>query len=203
MGASDRNPQYYCPLRDQYVNVGDADILIVSSQAKEDYAAPEEAIAESNITLKRAYEQDMDEVREVVEYFWDETEFYCFDMNFKIEDCTNILAYAEDELAGLLSYKRDDSYLYIVVLNVYPEHQGQGIARMLIREAIDVAEKNRCKGVKVATTNDDVPAFCVYQKLGFRLSEVLPNVVAKHHGEELPGFAGIPVLDEIRLMRKV
>ncbi|MBU0517648.1 GNAT family N-acetyltransferase [bacterium] len=203
MGASDRNPQFYCPLRDRYINVGEADILVVSTEAKEDHAKPEEAIAESNITLKRAYEQDMDDVREVVEYFWDETEFYCFDQTFKVEECTNILAYAEDDLAGLLSYKRNDQTLHIVVLNVYPEHQGQGIARKLIREAIEIADKNRCETVKVATTNDDIPAICVYQKMGFRLSEILPGAVAKHHGEELPGFAGIPVLDEIRLERPV
>ena len=55
MGASDRNPQYYCPLRDRYVNISEADILVVSADAKEEYSRPEDSVADSNIALKRAH----------------------------------------------------------------------------------------------------------------------------------------------------
>ena len=110
-----------------------------------------------------------------------------------------MLAYAEGEVAGLLSHKKIGDVLYIVVINVYPKYQGQDIARRLIREAIDQARRQECSTVKVATTNDDVPALCVYQKMGFRMKEIIPGFVAQHHGEELSGFAGIPVLDELRL----
>ncbi len=203
MAASDRNPQYYCPLRDRYINVTEADILVVSADAKADFAKPGEPIAEANITLRRAYEQETDEVLEICHYFWDESEFRCFDQVFSISECTNILAFAEEEIAGLLSYAKRDQHLIIVVLNVYPEFQGQGIARRLIREALEQARKMDCNAVRVATTNDDVPALTVYQKMGFRLVEIVPGAVAEHHGEELPGFAGIRVLDEIRLERKL
>ena len=53
--------------------------------------------------------------------------------------------------------------------------------------------------VIVATTNDDLPALALYQRYGFRVTEVIPGGVAAHHGGEFPGFAGIPVRDEIRL----
>jgi ribosomal protein S18 acetylase RimI-like enzyme len=96
-----------------------------------------------------------------------------------------------------------DHTLYIVVLNVFPEFQGQGIARRLIRGAIEQGQKQGCEVACVATTNDDIPALCFYQKMGFRLVDLLSNAVAGHHGEELIGFAGIPVLDEIRLERRL
>jgi hypothetical protein len=48
-------------------------------------------------------------------------------------------------------------------------------------------------------SNYDLPALALYQRNGFRITEVAPGNVAQHHGGELPGFAGIPVRDEIRL----
>ncbi len=203
MGATDRNPQYYCPLRDRYINMGDADILVVSREAKEDQAKPDDPVAEANIVLRRAYNEEKDEVQEICDYFWDETEFHCFDQVFDAYQCTNILALVEDETAGMISYKKIDDTLYIVILNVYPEYQGQGIARRLINEALEQGRKQGCNTAKVATTNDDIPALCVYQKMGFRFTELLSGKVADHHGDELTGFAGIPVLDEIRLQRSL
>lgn len=203
MSASDRNPQYYCPLSDKFINVGKADLLVVSIDSKADLPKPGEPVAQANIVLRRAYEGDQDDVMEICRYFWDETEFFCFDQTFDVAQCVNIVAYAEGEMAGLLSYKKLDSTQIIVVLNVYPEFQGQGIGRMLIKEAMEQGRKQDCAIVKVATSNDDLPALCFYQKMGFALSEVCPGVVAKHHRKELKGFAGIPIRDELRLERSV
>ena len=86
-------------------------------------------------------------------------------------------------------------------MNVYPEFQGQGIGRMLLREVMEQGRKQNCTAVRVATNNDDLPALCFYLKAGFLFSELLPGAVAEHHGDELNGFAGLPVLDEIRLER--
>lgn len=199
MSAKDRNPQYYCPLRDAFINIGEADLLVISKAAKVDLAKPREPVAQANIILRRAYDEEQEEIFEICRYFWDEIEFACFDRNFDVADCTNILAIAEGETAGLISYKKVNDALIIVVFNVYPEFQGQGIARMLLKEVFAQGQKQDCSTVKVATTNDDLPALCLYQKLGFSIRKVIPGAVAKHHGEELTGFAGIPVRDEIRL----
>jgi ribosomal protein S18 acetylase RimI-like enzyme len=201
MSASDRNPQYFCPLRDEFINVAEADLLVVSSEAKADLPKPGEPVAQANITLHRAHEGESEEIEEICRYFWDETEFHCFGRDFNVLECVNILAVADSEIAGLLAYHKEDSVLSVVVINVFPEFQGQGIGRMLLREVMEQGRKQNCTAVRVATTNDDLPALCFYQKAGFRFSELLPGAVAEHHGDELNGFAGLPVLDEIRLER--
>ena len=49
MSASDRNPQYFCPLRDEFINVAEADLLVVHSEAKADLPKPGEPVAQANI----------------------------------------------------------------------------------------------------------------------------------------------------------
>lgn len=203
MSASDHNPQYYCPLRDLFINMSEADLLVVSAEAKADLPKPGEPVAQANIVLRRAYDEEFEEVLEICRYFWDETEFHCFGQVFDVKQCVNILALAEGEIAGLLSYKKLDDTQIVVVLNVYPEYQGQGIGRLLLKEAMQQARKQECSSVRVATSNDDLPALCFYQKMGFVLEELKPGLIAEHHGDELRGFAGIPIRDEIRLTRKL
>jgi len=202
MSVSDVNPQYFCPLCDKYVNVGEADLLVVCN-SRHDLPKAGEPIAQANIVLRRAYEEESEEIEEICRYFWDETEFHCFGQTFEVAQCVNILALAEEEVAGHLSWKKVKDSLIIVVLNVYPEFQGQGIGRLLIKEAVEQAEKQSCSTVKVATSNDNLAALCLYQKMGFLLSELVVGAVAKHHKGELSGFAGIPIRDELRLERKL
>jgi ribosomal protein S18 acetylase RimI-like enzyme len=203
MSASDRNPMYYCPLSDRFIHLGEADFLVVGREAKQDLPKPGEAVAQANIVLRRAYEEEAGEVEDICRYFWDETKFDCFDQTFEIGDCVNILALAEGEIAGMLSWKKVGKILIIVLLNVYPEYQGQGIGRLLMKDAIEQARKQDCASVRVATTNDDLPALAYYQKLGFRIVEIALGLVAKHHKAELPGMCSIPIRDEIRLERLI
>jgi len=203
MSASDRNPLYYCPLSDKFINLAEADFLVVSKGAKQDLPRPGEAVAQANIVLRRAYDQEAGEIEDICRYFWDETEIHCFDQSFDVSDCVNVLALAEGEIAGMLSWKKLDDELIIIVLNVYPEFQGQGIGRMLLKEAIEQGRKQGCRVVKVATSNDDLAALCLYQKMGFRLTAVAIGAIAEHHGREIAGFGGIPVRDEVRLERRL
>jgi ribosomal protein S18 acetylase RimI-like enzyme len=203
MSASDRNPQYYCPLTDTFINLGEADLLVVSRDAKQDLPKPGEAVAQANIVLRRAYEEEAGEVEDLCRYFWDETKFHCFDQVFSISECANVLALAEGEIAGMLSWKRVDGALIVVMLSVYPEFQGRGIGRLLMKEALEQGRKQDCDTVKVATSNDDLPALCYYQKLGFRISHIALGAIAEHHQAETPGFCSIPVRDEIRLERRL
>ena len=55
----------------------------------------------------------------------------------------------------------------------------------------------------VATTNDNLPALYFYQRRGYRLMELALDGVLAHTERALPGFANIPVRDEIRLEKKL
>ena len=203
MSVSNSNPLYYCPLSDKFINLEEADLLVISKKAKEDLPKPGEPVAKTNIVLRRAYDEEAGEVEDICRYFWDETEITCFDQTFEIGACNNILALAEGEVAGLLSWKKLDNAQIIVALNVYPEFQGQGIGRLLIKEAMDQGRKQSLGSIRVATTNDDLPALALYQKMGFQLYNLVVGRVAEHHHEELAGFAGIPIRDEVQLERKL
>ncbi|RJQ87761.1 MAG: GNAT family N-acetyltransferase [Desulfobacteraceae bacterium] len=203
MSRSDRNPQYYCPLNDKFISLNEADLLVVSREAKEDLPPPGEPVAKSNIVLRRAYEAEAEEVEDMCRYFWDETEIFCFDQTFDLNECVNFLALAEGEIAGLISWKRLGEAQIVVVLNVYPEFQGQGLGRMLLKEVMEQGRKQGCRVIRVATSNDDLPALCLYQRMGFQLTAVVPDVLRQHHDEEITGFAGIPVRDELRLERRL
>jgi len=201
MSVNDQNPQYYCPISDRFISLGEADIVVVDRKAKRELPKPGEPVAQSNLVLRRSYDKEIAEVEEICHYFWNESQFHCFDQDFEIGSCINILAFAEDDIAGLLSWKKVDDAQIIVALNVYPEYQGQGIAHLLLKEALEQGRKQACRVARVATSNDDLPALSLYQKMGFQLTELCPGAIAQHHGEELKGFGGILVRDEVRLER--
>jgi ribosomal protein S18 acetylase RimI-like enzyme len=62
-----------------------------------------------------------------------------------------------------------------------------------------IARAEGAERLIVATTNDDLPALGLYQRLGFTITQVLVGKLLEHHGGVELGFAGIPVRDEIQL----
>jgi hypothetical protein len=56
--------------------------------------------------------------------------------------------------------------------------------------------------VIVTITNDNLPALYFYQRRGYRMSAILRDSVAAHSRDhQVVGFAGIPILDEIQLVK--
>ena len=55
--------------------------------------------------------------------------------------------------------------------------------------------------IAVATSTDDLPALCLYQRGRFVISDVRPGAILQPHLGEEAGFARIPVRDEIRLVK--
>lgn len=134
-------------------------------------------------------------------YFWEETSVDCFDRCYDILACPAFVACAGSEVVGAASYALEEGWdaLVLVMLNVLPAYQGQGAGRALLDAVRAEAGRRGLGRVLVATSNDDLPALMLYQRYGYRITEVIPGCIAGHHGGELPGFAGILVRDEIRL----
>ncbi len=163
--------------------------------------------------VRAAAPDEMPRVLEMARYFWGETEIACFGRTYNLANLPALLAWAEGlpnasscteatpEMApiGFLSYALEEDQAVIVALNVLPEYQGLGIGAQLVEEACRVALEAGKRRMAVATTNDDLPALSLYQRLGFRLTELVPEEVLRHHGGEEKGFSGIPVRDELRL----
>jgi N-acetylglutamate synthase-like GNAT family acetyltransferase len=75
----------------------------------------------------------------------------------------------------------------------------KGTASVLLRHAEEVALNVNAKTLYVKTSNDNIPALALYQKNGFRITEIRIGAMIEHHGAGLPGWEDIPVRDEITL----
>lgn len=58
----------------------------------------------------------------------------------------------------------------IDLLMVRPSASGRGIGSSLIKYAIETAERQGCKAVRLNTGSQNIPAATLYQKLGFELA---------------------------------
>ena len=153
------------------------------------------------LTVRRATPADRSAIETLMLYFWGETEVECFDRSHDVLRLPAFLACDGSEVVGLLAYAEEGDALNLVVVNVLPQAQGRGGGQALLAAALAEAQDRSLARLVVSTANDDLLALYLYQRFGFRITEVLPGRMVEHHGREEAGFAGIPVRDEIRLER--
>ncbi|MFC4403849.1 GNAT family N-acetyltransferase [Gracilibacillus xinjiangensis] len=86
----------------------------------------------------------------------------------------------------------------LVNVAVAEEHQGKGIGKQLVLEAIEAAKKKGYKKMEIGTGNSSIGQLALYQKCGFRLTGIDRDFFVKHYPE--PIFEnGIQCRDMIRL----
>ena len=78
-----------------------------------------------------------------------------------------------------------------------------GAARSLNAAVVEAARADGAERIIVATTNDDLPALALYQRLGLAMTAVRIGKLPEHHGDDETGFAGIPVRDEIQMELRI
>lgn len=172
--------------------------LRVTAQHTSDGANP--------LTVRPAAPADRDRSAELAIYFWDEVEVECFGQEYDVRALPAFVACddaANSKVVGLASYAIEGDALNLVMLSVLPDYQGLGAGRALIAAVEEAARTQGLARVIVATSNDDLPALYLYQRCGFRLTSVAVEHLVEHHGGEEPGFAGIPVRDEIQLEKQL
>ncbi|MEI5906640.1 GNAT family N-acetyltransferase [Bacillus spongiae] len=125
-----------------------------------------------------------------------------------IYDCSTLDGFTmideEEKIIGLITYIMKNNECEIISLDSIEEDKGIGTS--LVQEVERVAYQNKCKRIKLITTNDNLLALKFYQKRGFELSKIHKNAVqhARRIKPEIPliGHDGIPLRDEIE-MKKV
>lgn len=109
------------------------------------------------------------------------------------------------EVRGLLTYLLEAEECEIVTLD--SEESGLGLGAALIEAVTSLARAAGCRQVVVMTTNDNTPALRFYQRRGFRLAALHPDVVVERRAlkPEIPevGLDGIPIRDEIELVHEL
>jgi GNAT superfamily N-acetyltransferase len=111
-----------------------------------------------------------------------------------------VVADMQGEISGALAWKRRDAALQIVALATDPMWQRSGVGAYLLAEAELAARREGLSRVVVSSSNDNLPALYFYQRHGYRITEVVPDAM---QGQPHPGFADIPVRDELRLEKRL
>jgi ribosomal protein S18 acetylase RimI-like enzyme len=86
----------------------------------------------------------------------------------------------------------------LVNLSVANNHQGKGIGKQLVLDAIQTAKSIGYKTIEIGTGNSSIGQLALYQKCGFRIVGVDLDFFIRHYPEEI--FEnGIHCRDMVRL----
>lgn len=189
-------PHYRCPVDGEDLPLTEARLTVTCERHRPHEAPPA-------FTVREATHADQHAIELICDRVWGETEIDSFGRTFDVLESTNLIADVAGEVAGMISLALHQGEQVIVMLSVYPQFQGAGVGTALVREAVARAAAAGLPCLKAAVSNDDIPAFYFYQRVGFLLYEISCGSVVDQHGAVLSGFAGIPIRDELRLRRPV
>ena len=115
-----------------------------------------------------------------------------------------LVAEMRDDIAGALAWRTFGDALHIVALATDPMWQRSGVGGYLVAEAELMARNLGLPRVVLATSNDNLPSLYFYQRHGYRITAVVPDAFAvQSKVPNAPGFAGLPVVDEIQLEKRL
>lgn len=86
----------------------------------------------------------------------------------------------------------------LVNVAVAEEHQGRGIGKGLVMNAIQLAKEKGYKTIEIGTGNSSIAQLALYQKCGFRITGIDIDYFIKHYQEKIFEY-GIQCRDMIRL----
>ena len=188
-------PQYRCPTCGKDLPLGEARMTVTCADHTE------REPVEFEVRLAKA--ADRSAIEAICDRALGETVVDLMGGTFDVLDAINLIALSKGELIGLLSMVIRNGEASIVLLSVYPEHQGTGVGASLIDAADALAAERGLLFLRSAVTNDDLVLLYFYQRHGFAIYEVAVGEAADRFGSAPPGFSGIPVRDEIRMRRSV
>jgi GNAT superfamily N-acetyltransferase len=155
------------------------------------------------VLVREATDADRAAARELFTRDFGRTKIVAFGEVMDIDSMPALVAAMYRDLSGALAYRLFGDALHIVALATDPMWQRSGVGGHLVAEAELLARRLKLSRLLVSTTNDNLPALYFYQRRGYRVSAMIPDSVIKHTKQEVAGFAGIPVRDEIQLEKRL
>jgi ribosomal protein S18 acetylase RimI-like enzyme len=156
------------------------------------------------VLTREATPADQRSVLELFRRDFGRTSIATFGEVVPLESTAAIVADMQGEISGALAWRPRENALQIVALATDPMWQRSGVGGYLVAEAEVVARRNGADRIVLATTNDNLPAFYFYQRRGYRITEVVRDAWRDHAELVIAaGFGDIPVLDELRLEKKL
>jgi ribosomal protein S18 acetylase RimI-like enzyme len=155
------------------------------------------------VLVREATDADRAAARELFQRDFGRTKIVAFCEVMDIDQMPALVAVTTEQPAGALAYRLLGDALHIVALATDPMWQRSGVGGHLLAEAELLARRLHLQRLVVSTTNDNLPALYFYQRRGYQLTDLVPNSIIAHTKQQVPGFAGIPVRDEVRLEKKL
>ena len=155
------------------------------------------------VLVREATDADRAAARELFERDFGRTRVVAFGEVMDVDQMPSLVALMTSEPSGALAYRLFGDALHIVALATDPIWQRSGVGGNLVAEAELLARRLNLMRVIVTTTNDNLPALYFYQRRGYRLTDLVPNSILVHTGQDTVGFAGIPIRDEVRLEKRL
>lgn len=155
------------------------------------------------VMVREATDADRAAARQLFEQDFGRTKIVAFGEVMDIDQMPALVAVMHEEPSGALAYRLLGDALHMVALATDPMWQRSGVGGHLVAEAELLARRLKLKRLVVSTTNDNLPALYFYQRRGYRLTHLVPDSITTHTRRQQPGFAGIPVRDEIRLEKHI
>ena len=121
-----------------------------------------------------------------------------------LEEASALVAETENEIAGALAWRTFEGAFHIVALATDPMWQRAGVGGHLVAEAEVLARVHGRPRIVVTITNDNLPALYFYQRRGYRFAAIVRDSAFTHAVGQAPmGFAGIPIRDEVQLVKEL
>ena len=155
------------------------------------------------VLVREATDSDRAAARELFQRDFGRTKIVAFGEVMDIDQMPSLVAIRHVDPSGALAYRLLGDALHIVALATDPMWQRSGVGAYLVAEAELLARRLNLSRLVVSTTNDNLPALYFYQRRGYRLTDLVPESVITHTHQQLAGFGGIPVRDEIRLEKRL
>ncbi len=109
------------------------------------------------------------------------------------------VAYYLGEIVGeYVLIKTRPGTMEIVNIAVDEAHQGKGLGKLLLKDAINKASEHGVKVLEIGTGNSSITQLGLYQKMGFRITGIDRDYFVKHYEDPIHEN-GIPCVDMIRL----
>lgn len=113
------------------------------------------------------------------------------------------IAEQDKEIVGvfvLLPTKSDA--VELINIAVAEQHQGKGIGKVLVMDAIKKARQQGYDAIEVGTGNSSIGQLALYQKCGFRITGIDKNFFTNNYEDEIVEN-GIACVDMIRLSQQL
>jgi GNAT superfamily N-acetyltransferase len=158
-----------------------------------------------SVVIRRIADSDKEAVFQLLADRWAGPEMLLDGETIDASSLPGFVAYAGDELVGLVTLIKRDSEWEILTLDSLSRWGGTGT--LLLNAVIDDARASGIARLTVRTSNDNLDAFRFYQRRGFRLERIAQGVIdaERQKKPEIPlrGDYGIEIRDEVLFARSL